>query len=135
MESDLDKMREQHTKEIVEGRRWLENQRELITAERKAFQEEQSLILDWIEHKKTEMEADKHERREFARQRDADVLRLREEAEQLEQSLAQVESARHALLNARRDLEHKGEQLNELKDALIRSEQRFHWRNRAFAEK
>ena len=45
--------------EIVEGRKWLEEQRDLSQTERRAFQEEQSLLLDWIEKAKAQLEMEK----------------------------------------------------------------------------
>jgi len=86
-------------KEIIEGRKWLEEQREVGQIERRAFQEEQTQLLDWIEKAKEQLEVDKAgflrrehdllarilneralleiEKREFRQQRDADVFRLK----------------------------------------------------------
>ena len=86
-------------KEIVQGRKWLEEQREVGQIERRAFQEEQTQLLDWIEKAKEQLEVDKAEflrrehdllarilneralleieKREFRQQRDADVFRLK----------------------------------------------------------
>lgn len=51
------------------------------------------------------------ERREFERQRNGDVNRLRDEAEHLEQCLLQVENARNALEQARHEYEEKNAQV------------------------
>lgn len=145
MEQEMDRIKEEYTKEIVDGRRWLEHERELCQTERHAFQEEQSLLLEWIEKAKTQLGAEKaeflrrehdllvrvlneralleQEQREFRRQRDADVARLREEAEYLDQAVAQVESAKTALFRVREDFERKNAQLNQLRNALMRYEQ------------
>uniref|UniRef100_A0A915MQP7 Uncharacterized protein n=2 Tax=Meloidogyne TaxID=189290 RepID=A0A915MQP7_MELJA len=107
MEKEMDQMRDSYQKaglvpkelfptlsEIVEGRKWLEEQREVGQIERRAFQEEQSQLLDWIEKAKEQLEVDKAEflrrehdllarilneralleieKREFRQQRDAD---------------------------------------------------------------
>uniref|UniRef100_A0A1I8BQ48 Chromosome partition protein Smc n=1 Tax=Meloidogyne hapla TaxID=6305 RepID=A0A1I8BQ48_MELHA len=119
--------------EIVEGRNWLEEQREISQTERQAFQEEQTLLLEWIE--KAEFLQREHdllvrvlneralleiEKREFRQQRDADILR--EEAEHLEQCLDQAESAKNAMEGAKNEFERRSGQLNQLREVLSRYE-------------
>uniref|UniRef100_A0A915CZG4 Peptidase S1 domain-containing protein n=1 Tax=Ditylenchus dipsaci TaxID=166011 RepID=A0A915CZG4_9BILA len=151
MQEEMEKMRKDYTQEIVHGRQWLEEERHRLQAQRVAFQEEQTTIVQFIEQKKEratrqqgihiegEFLAREHDllirvvnekalleqqRREFEQQRNADVNRLRDEAEHLEKCLLQVENARRALEKARRDYEQKHEQLNEIRDMLVEYEQR-----------
>nr|CAD2161961.1 unnamed protein product [Meloidogyne enterolobii] len=144
MEKEMDQMRDSYQKEIVEGRKWLEEQREVGHIERRAFQEEQTQLLDWIEKAKEQLEVDKAEflrrehdllarilneralleieKREFRQQRDADVLRLKEEAEHLEQCLNQAENAKIAMENAKKEFERRSSQLTQLREVLSRYE-------------
>uniref|UniRef100_A0A915MX92 Uncharacterized protein n=1 Tax=Meloidogyne javanica TaxID=6303 RepID=A0A915MX92_MELJA len=61
MEKEMDQMRDSYQKagllsSDVEGRKWLEEQREVGQIERRAFQEEQTQLLDWIEKAKEQLE-------------------------------------------------------------------------------
>ncbi|KAH7695902.1 hypothetical protein AAVH_37034, partial [Aphelenchoides avenae] len=151
MEDELTQMIGKYTEEITEGRRWIEAEREKLSAERMAFQEEQLGITEYLELRRDELEAYKTEfltkehdlltrvvnekalleaqRRDFERQRSADVMRLREEAEHLERCLVQVENAQRALDNSRKEYEAKNKQLNELKEMLVEYEQAY-WKER-----
>ncbi|CAK5074157.1 unnamed protein product [Meloidogyne enterolobii] len=115
------------------SKKWLEEQREVGHIERRAFQEEQTQLLDWIEKAKEQLEVDKAEflrrehdllarilneralleieKREFRQQRDADVFRLKEEAEHLEQCLNQAENAKIAMENAKKEFERRSSQV------------------------
>ncbi|KAI1700877.1 hypothetical protein DdX_16440 [Ditylenchus destructor] len=147
MEEEMEKMRKTYAEEIVQGRKWLEEERRRLHIERVAFQEEQAAILDLIEQKKEELDSHKNEflnrehdllirvvnekalfeqqRKDFERQRNADVNRLREEAEHLEKCLTQVENARRAFERARKEYDQKNEQLNDMKNMLMEYEQAY----------
>src|SRR5688572_16846693 len=57
MEDELNQMIEKYTEEITEGRRWIEAEREKLSAGRMAFQEEQLGITEYLELRRDELEA------------------------------------------------------------------------------
>ncbi|KAI6188757.1 hypothetical protein M3Y98_00388500 [Aphelenchoides besseyi] len=150
VESEVEALAARYTEEIVEGRRWLEEERRRVRSEQNAFQQEQLEILTQIDTKRAEMEqyrtdfiTKEHdllvrvvnereqlnaEKRDFQRQRNADVLRMREEAEHLERCLIQVEQAHQALERTRKELDEKHRELDELHEQLVEHETNY-WRN------
>lgn len=65
------------------------------------------------------------QRREFQRQRNGDIIRMREEAEHLERCLQQVEQSHKALERTRKELEERHRELDELHDQLILHETNY----------
>ncbi|KAF7632885.1 hypothetical protein Mgra_00007744 [Meloidogyne graminicola] len=133
MENEMDQMKDSYQKEIIEGRKWLEEQRNLSQTERRAFQEEQSLLSEFLRREHDLLARVLNE--QFKQQRDADILRLRlictdnknknpsrEEAEYLEHCLNQTESAKTAMENAKSEFERRNVQLNQLREVLTRYE-------------
>ena len=64
-------------------------------------------------------------RRDFERQRNADIVRLREEAGHLERCLLQVDNARRALDRARREYEAKRGEVDEMRAMLMEYERAY----------
>lgn len=111
------------------GRQWLQRERDKLYAERRAFQEEQTNIILSFETRKEELDELKSEflkkehdllvrvvnertmlqqnQKEFEVQRNADIIRLRKEAEELEICFAQVQNALAAIEAIRKDYELK----------------------------
>jgi sRNA-binding protein len=68
------------------------------------------------------------QKREFQRQRNADIMRMREEAEHLERCLQQVEQSHQALERTRKELEEKHRDLDDLHAQLVQHETNY-WRS------
>uniref|UniRef100_A0AC34G5L0 Uncharacterized protein n=1 Tax=Panagrolaimus sp. ES5 TaxID=591445 RepID=A0AC34G5L0_9BILA len=127
IEFEFDKLTRTYKEEIVEGREWIQKERDKLYAEKRAFQEEQTNIIVTFENRKEELDDLKSEflkkehdllvrvvnersilqqqQREFELQRNADIIRLRKEAEELEVCFAQVQNALAAIESIRKDYE------------------------------
>jgi len=143
LDHEVQRMMEQYERKLVQ----LDDERKTMGVERKAFQEEQMLILDWIERKREELDSIKsefltkehdllvrvvnektlveQERLDFERRRNADVARIHHEAVQLEASLAQVENAKNSLIRARSEYRRKIDQINGIKEMLLEYEKAY----------
>uniref|UniRef100_A0A914Y580 Uncharacterized protein n=1 Tax=Panagrolaimus superbus TaxID=310955 RepID=A0A914Y580_9BILA len=133
IESEFDTLAKTYKEEIIEGREWIQKERDKLYAEKRAFQEEQTNIILTFENRKEELDDLKSEflkkehdllvrvvnerstlqqqQREFELQRNADIIRLRKEAEELEVCFAQVQNALAAIESIRKDYELKNRHL------------------------
>ncbi|KAI6185123.1 hypothetical protein M3Y99_01958700 [Aphelenchoides fujianensis] len=154
VEAEIEELSFRYSEEIVEGRRWLEAEKRKVRAEQTAFQQEQSEILVQIESKRAELEqyrtefiTKEHdllvrvvnereqlnaEKREFQRQRNADIQRMREEAEHLERCLIQVEQAHQALERSRKEVDEKHRELDDLHEQLVEHETNYYRNSQGF---
>uniref|UniRef100_A0A1I8AQT7 Fas-binding factor 1 n=1 Tax=Steinernema glaseri TaxID=37863 RepID=A0A1I8AQT7_9BILA len=132
---------ERHKLLLEQDKQSLEEERRRLADEKQKFKTDQRELLYMLERRKMEIDADKsgfmaeqqnllvrvmseraaldEEKKQFARQRDADVARIREEAEQLEHKVLQVDRALGALENARSMYSSKHSHLVQLEEVLM----------------
>uniref|UniRef100_A0A7E4W769 TACC_C domain-containing protein n=1 Tax=Panagrellus redivivus TaxID=6233 RepID=A0A7E4W769_PANRE len=135
LEEQIEKLTRIYEDEIVTGRRWIQQERQKLLVEKKAFQDEQIGIITTVEQKKEDLEELKSDflkkehdllvrvinertmltetQRQFELQRNADIIRLRKEAEELEVCFNQVQNALIAIDALRKEYELKNKHVSD----------------------